>query len=63
MGRRNGFRALVNDEKGGTAIEYGMICACIVIAMIVALKNVAATNTKMWNNVADQVTGASTTGV
>ena len=61
MGMRQRLRALIDDQKGGTAIEYGMICACIVIAMIVALKNVAATNTKMWNDVADQVSSASAT--
>jgi pilus assembly protein Flp/PilA len=42
---------LRDDERGATAIEYGLIAALIVIAMLSALKGVADSNTKMWNKV------------
>ena len=28
------FRKLLKDEKGGTVIEYGMIAALVVVAVI-----------------------------
>ena len=39
---------LVHDESGATAIEYGLIAAMIVIAMISALRGVADENTGLW---------------
>ena len=42
--------------KGATAVEYGLIIAMIVLAMIAALNNVANKTTGMWNNVATEVT-------
>jgi pilus assembly protein Flp/PilA len=47
------------DSRGATAIEYGLIVALIVIAMIVALKNLAGTTIGMWNNVSTKVDQAS----
>lgn len=47
--------ALARCERGGTAIEYGLIIAMIVIAMIAALTNVATKTTGMWNNVSNEV--------
>lgn len=42
-------------NRGATAIEYGLIIAMIVIAMIAALTNVANKTTGMWNNVSTEV--------
>jgi pilus assembly protein Flp/PilA len=47
--------ALVRCERGATAVEYGLIIAMIVIAMIAALTNVANKTTGMWNNVSTKV--------
>ncbi|NML10103.1 Flp family type IVb pilin [Sphingobium sp. AR-3-1] len=47
---------LIRCERGATAVEYGLIIAMIVIAMIAALNNVANKTTGMWNNVATEVT-------
>ncbi len=55
MTKRLRFRALVRDQRGATAVEYGLILAMIVIAMVVALKNVANANTKMWGKVENEV--------
>jgi pilus assembly protein Flp/PilA len=34
------LRKFVRDESGATAIEYGLIAACIAIAIIVAAQGV-----------------------
>ena len=50
-----GIRALLRDTRGATAIEYGLICSCIIIAMMAAIINFADTSVAMWDNIADQV--------
>jgi pilus assembly protein Flp/PilA len=45
------LKRLVEDQSGATAIEYGLIIALIVIAMIAALQGVASTTATMWSNV------------
>lgn len=55
MTKRRKLCALVHDERGGTAVEYGLIAALIVIASISALKNLASSNSGMWNNVSNEV--------
>ena len=50
-------RKLWRNCKAGTAIEYGLICALIVLAMVGALTAVAKTTTDMWNMVSDRVIG------
>jgi len=50
------FAKLVRDTKGATAIEYGLIVALIVIAMIGGLKFFAGSAISMWNDVATNVT-------
>jgi pilus assembly protein Flp/PilA len=47
---------LLRCERGATAVEYGLIIAMIVLAMVAALNNVATKTTDMWNNVATEVT-------
>ena len=41
------------SERGATAIEYGLIAALIVIAMVTTLGSVGETVGEMWNTVAD----------
>lgn len=50
---------LIRDEEAATAIEYGLIAALVVVAMIVALQNVADVTTGMWNNVSNEVSASS----
>jgi pilus assembly protein Flp/PilA len=33
------FRRLLKDESGATAIEYGLICAAIAVAILTILQN------------------------
>ena len=51
-------RKLARDRKGGTAIEYGLIAALVVITMIAAFIEVANTTTSMWGNVNTKFTNA-----
>lgn len=55
MNFRRFGRDLTRDQRGATAVEYGLIAALIVIAMIGALQGVADANSSMWNNVSNKV--------
>ena len=46
------LEGLVQDDRGVSAVEYGLIAALIVMAMLAGLSQVASTTTGMWNNVA-----------
>lgn len=49
------LRKLLADQKGATAVEYGLIIALIVLAMMGALATAADKTLQMWNNVATEV--------
>jgi pilus assembly protein Flp/PilA len=49
---------LRKDERGATAVEYGLILALIFLAMVGAVSTFAATTTTMWNDVATKVKGS-----
>lgn len=46
---------LLTDHRGATAIEYGLIAALLVIAMLVGLGAFADATIGMWNNVSQEV--------
>ncbi len=48
------FRKFLRDESGATAIEYGLIAACISIAIITVATNVGS----KLNSTFTQVEGA-----
>ncbi len=52
------IRALIGDQRGATAIEYGLILALVVIAMMMALFGLADVTTTMWRDVSDKVQAA-----
>lgn len=54
------LKRLQRDERGGTAIEYGLIAALIVIASIGAFDALANENTGVWGKVNTQVVDSST---
>lgn len=56
------IKMVLQDRRGGTAIEYGLIAALVVITMITALVEMAGTTTGIWNNVSLQVQHASKAG-
>jgi pilus assembly protein Flp/PilA len=49
------IHAIVRDRRGGTAIEYGLIAALVVIGAFLGIQNFANTSINMWNNTADVV--------
>ncbi len=49
------WRAFARDNRGATAVEYGLIVALIFIAILVAVNNAASSTIRMWNNVATKV--------
>lgn len=46
---------LLRDDRGATAVEYGLIVALVVLAMLVALFQLASTTINMWDGIADRV--------
>ena len=46
---------LFKDTKAATAVEYGLIVALIVLAMMAGLGQFASTTIGMWNNVSTAV--------
>jgi pilus assembly protein Flp/PilA len=49
---------LIRDTKAASAVEYGLICALIVIAVISGINAVASQTITMWNDVAENVNSA-----
>ena len=46
---------LIRDIKAASAVEYALICALIVLAMIAGLNAVAGSTISMWNDVSENV--------
>ena len=44
-------RTLRADQRGATAIEYGLICACIIIAMVAGLASLGGGTMGMWTKI------------
>ena len=45
----------VRDEKGATAIEYGLIAALIAVAAIGAMQGIGTKLSKTFNNVSNSL--------
>ena len=58
------LKHLIHDERGTSAIEMGLICSLIVIAMFSALQNFANESQNTWNAVSSKTAQAvsSSTG-
>jgi pilus assembly protein Flp/PilA len=53
------FAKLIRDQKAATAVEYGLIIALIVLAMMAGLSQFAGTTIGMWNDIAANVSTSS----
>ena len=51
----NFIRKLIGNNKGATAIEYGLIAALIAVAAITAMKSVGTTLNTTFTNVSTQM--------
>jgi pilus assembly protein Flp/PilA len=49
---------IFKDQRGATAVEYGLILAMIFLAMVGAISLFATASVGMWNNVSEAVQGA-----
>lgn len=58
----NTIRKLMKNRRGGTAVEYGLIAALVVITMIASFIEVARTTTGMWTNVNSKIETATRPG-
>jgi pilus assembly protein Flp/PilA len=52
------FRRLRSDKRGATAIEYGLIAALIVIAMLSGLSSLGGGANGMWGKIENRVSAA-----
>jgi len=50
---------LIRDDKAASAVEYALICALIVLAMVAGLNAVAGSTTTMWNDVSSNVVNSA----
>jgi len=55
---RTTFRRLRSDKRGATAIEYGLIAALIVIAMLAGLSQLGGGAGGMWGTMAGKFVNA-----
>lgn len=46
------------DVRGATAVEYGLICALLVLAIIGGIHTLAGGKESVWGGVHDKVIGA-----
>jgi pilus assembly protein Flp/PilA len=49
------IRKMLNNEKGATAIEYGLIAALIAVAAIAAMQNVGDSLNSTFTEVANSM--------
>ena len=49
------IKQIKNDDKGATAIEYGLIAALIAVAIITAVTSVGTNLSSTFNNVSSAV--------
>ena len=52
---RKKLRLLGADQRGATAIEYGLICALIIIAMMAGLQALGGGTNGMWGKLSTTV--------
>jgi pilus assembly protein Flp/PilA len=52
---RRKLRRLLRSKRGATAIEYGLIAALVVIAMIGGLKSLGGGSNGMWGRILTNV--------
>lgn len=53
--RARALKRLMRDTRGATAVEYGLIVAVVVIAMMVSFISVAEVTKDMWHNISTKV--------
>ncbi|WP_375286699.1 Flp family type IVb pilin [Sphingomonas sp.] len=57
-GMRTTLGRVMRDTRGATVVEYGFIIALVILAMMVALGEVADVTVNMWGNINTKVQNA-----
>ncbi len=56
-------KRLLRDKRGTSAVEMGLICSLIILAMLTALQNFAGESQLTWNAISsktkDAISGAT----
>ncbi len=52
------IKKLLKDVRGTSAIEMGLICSLIILAMMTALQNFASESQLTWTNVSSKTSEA-----
>lgn len=52
------LKKLFRDTRGTSAIEMGLICSLIILAMMTALQNFASESELTWNSVSQKTSDA-----
>ncbi|MBV1917996.1 MAG: Flp family type IVb pilin [Sphingomonadaceae bacterium] len=52
------FNKLRTDNRGGTAIEYGLICALIFLGLVAAVRGVSSETAEMWTTISTEYSDA-----
>jgi pilus assembly protein Flp/PilA len=52
------FFSIFKDQRGATAVEYGIILGFVFMALIVGVSSVGTANTDLWSNISQQVAGS-----
>ena len=56
--RRAWLRRIFRDQRGATAVEYGLILALIFLAIAGGVASLGSSVQARWNEIADRVTSA-----
>ena len=56
---RTNMLRLRSDKRGATAVEYGLILALIVLAMLTGLSSLGGGSGGMWTDLSDKIAAAS----
>lgn len=54
------FRRLCADEGGATAVEYGLIVACVTLAILGGMQFFAGNEVAMYNHISTTIVSATT---
>ena len=52
------LKRLGRDERGATAVEYGLILALVFLALVGAVEAFGQETIEMWNNISSEVEAA-----
>jgi pilus assembly protein Flp/PilA len=49
------LRRIMRDNRGATAVEYGLVVSLIIIAILASMSQLATNFNALWTNIGDQI--------